>query len=190
MSRFRILHSDQTHEFSSLEEAQEFLDRLPSRGGVEILEAPEVFKQLNAPGAPLVNWNEIIAAVTRELEAETTPIHRDALLNVFKTTMDIAEKTVAAEDLEKFREARARHYKSFLLQEALVEENVCVETLYQVTEREIATGRMLPDDSLRRIAEQGMAAPHMSRAELIAAAQQPKTEKGFWGRIRGWFSVG
>jgi hypothetical protein len=123
---------------------------------------------MNAPGAPLINWREIIKEINSEFGPAATTDYRVALLQMFKTTMDIAETTIAPEDLETFRKARRKHYHSFIVQEALVGENICTETLDAVTQREIAADRMAPDDSLREIAVRGMAAPHLSRAELIA----------------------
>ena len=40
---YRLSYQDKMHEFSSLAEAQNFLDSLPSRAGVEILDAPLLF---------------------------------------------------------------------------------------------------------------------------------------------------
>ena len=106
--------------------------------------------------------------------------------------MDIAETTLAPEDLEKFREARAQHYKTFIVQEWVIDGNVCTETLYEVTRREIDAGRMTSDNRLREIAETGMAAPHLTRAELLEQARKKNTGekpatgvKGFWHRLRG-----
>ena len=65
LPNYRLSHDGKTHEFESLEEAQEFLDKPPSRAGVEILEAPQLFRLLNAPGAPLTNWRDIIKEIDR-----------------------------------------------------------------------------------------------------------------------------
>ena len=101
--------------------------------------------------------------------------------------MDIAETTVAPEDLKTFQGARLKHYKTFIVQEALVGENVCVETLNAITQREIAAGRMTPDEELRKTAEMGMAAPHLSRAELMAmAAKQHAKPASAWQHVLAW----
>jgi hypothetical protein len=121
----------------------------------------------------MTNWREIIEEINSEWERASTTEQRVSLLAMFKAIMDIAETTIAPEDLEKFREARARHYSTFVVQEALVGTNVCVETLFAVTEREITAGRMLPDHTLRQLAVKQMTEPHLSRAELEAQAAIP-----------------
>lgn len=55
--------------------------------------------------------------------------------------------------------------------------------------QEIAAGRMSPDDELAKGAEEAMSAPHFTRAELIARADQkpgaqPQETKRSWF---GWF---
>ncbi len=188
MSTYRLNYQDKTHQFETLLAAQEFLDKLPSRAGVEIVEAPLLFQLLNAPGAPLTNWREIIEEVNNEFGGVTTEESRTALLATFKATMDFAETTVAPENLKTFQEARQKHYKSFIVQEALVGSNVCVETLYAITQREIEAGRMTVDDSLRKTAENGMAAPHPSRADLVAQMSPQHTPKppSLWRRFWEW----
>ena len=191
MSNYRFIYQDKAHEFHSLAEAQHFLNTLPSRAGVEIVEAPLLFQLLNAPGAPLVNWREINKEICNEFGRATTEDYRIALLEGFKSTMDIAETTVAPESLRVFQDARAKQYKLFIVEEALVGENVCVETLHAITQREIAAGRMLPDNELRKIAEMGMAAPHLSRAELMAtAAGQAVKPPSAWQRVLAWVRQG
>lgn len=128
---------------------------------------------MDAPGAPLDNWREIIKEIDKEFPVAESEEKRVALLAVFKATMDIAEGTIAQGDLERFRDARSKHYKSFLVQECLVGQNVCTETMYAVVQREVAAGRMAPDDTLRKTAEAAMAAPHFTRAELLAQSSQP-----------------
>ena len=121
----------------------------------------------------MMNWREIIDEINSEWQRASTTEQRVSLLAMFKAAMDIAETTIAPQDLEKFKEARARHYKTFIIEESLVGTNVCVETLFAVTEREIRAGRMSPENALHQTALNGMAAPHMSRAELEAQAAMP-----------------
>ena len=128
---------------------------------------------MDKPGAPFVNWEDIIKQVDEDFPLADTEAKRVALLAVFKATMDIAESNVAAEDIEKFRDARSKHYKSFLVQECLVGEDVCTETMFAVTAREISAGRMSANDSLCQLVEAAMAAPHLTRAELLRKAERP-----------------
>jgi hypothetical protein len=155
---------------------------------------------LDAPGAPLTNWREIVEEVNAEFARCTTSDCRVALPATFKATIDIAETTVVPEDLETFRQARLRHYKSFVVQEATIGGNVCVETLDAITQREVAAGRMAPSDSLREVAVASMAAPHLSRAELVAMEEAKQHDEqtpaarltaGSWGqRLRAWVGRG
>ena len=45
---------------------------------------------------------------------------------------------------------------------------ISVEMLMAVTNREIEAGRMAEDHSMRKIAVDGVAAPHFSHAEMVA----------------------
>lgn len=101
-------------------------------------ELPLLQKLLNAPGVPLVNWREINKEICSEFGRATTEDYRIALLEGFKSTMDIAESTVAPEDKKAFQDTRLKQHKTFIVEEALVGENVCVETLHAITQREIA----------------------------------------------------
>lgn len=100
--------------------------------------------------------------------------------------MDIAETTVVPENLQIIREARDKQYNSLILQECLVGENFCIETLYAVTSREISAGRMDESNRLRQVALDGTSAPHLTRAELIAV-MQPKALLGLMQKIGNFF---
>lgn len=192
------------HRFASTEEAQAFLDTVQYKSEIEWVQAPLLFQLLNGVGAPLANWREIISEVDadfgREVDAEESVFRRPesferrgALLAVFKSVMDIVETRLSGEELEKFRGAREHHYKVLVTQESVVKDHVCVETMYQVTTREIAAGRMPPDFSTRKLAEQGVAVPHLTRDELLLGAadnvspdvEQPIVSKpsSIWQRL-------
>jgi hypothetical protein len=100
------------------------------------------------------------------------------LLSIFTVIMDQVERSgLSGEDLAKFKVARRQDYNLLLVKESLVGENVCTETLSAVTEREVAAGRMAPDDELRTTAEVGMAAPHLTRAQLIGIEEERQRVK-------------
>lgn len=186
MTDCQVIYRGQRHQFKDLEKAQNFIDELPSpRGEMEILGAPKLFQLLNEIGAPICNWREINQEICDEwsglFRGEVTDSnwyekesHRISLLQTFKVTMDAAESTVLSEDLEILRDARAKQYKTFIYQESMVGENVCVETLYAVTQREIDAGRMFRDHSCRRLAEEAIAAPHLTRAELLEVMNEKR----------------
>ena len=99
--------------------------------------------------------------------------------------MESVEKTISFEERENFKYIRWWHYRNYLLQEVLVGQELCVETLYAVTEREIAAGRMEPSDRLRDIALRGRAQPHLTRAELIEASRPTLSPEKSVGK-NGW----
>jgi len=142
-----------------------------------------------SPAYVIKDWREIIKEIDVELAKNNSIEKREALLQMFKTTMDIAEQTIATESLETFKEARRQHYHSHIIQEALVGEDVCVETLFSVTAREIAAGRMTEDNNVRKIAVDGCAVPHLTRAQLEEKSRAPKVEEkpSFLGRVKGLF---
>jgi len=67
-----------------------------------------------------------------------------------------------------FGELLEREYRRMLAQEFYVGENVSAELWNKVTLREVAAGRMAPDDTFRKHAEMAVLAPHLSTAELVA----------------------
>lgn len=142
-----------------------------------------------SPAYVVVNWREIINEIDVELANNNSIERREALLGMFKATMDIAEKNIAPQDLETFREARRQHYSSHLIGEALVGGNVCAKTMFDVTSREIAAGRITEDDDLRKIAVAAYTAPHLTRAQLEEMAREPKVaeKKGLIGQLKGFF---
>lgn len=123
------------------------------------------------------NWRQIRDEIHNEHEGATTTDSRVALLAMFKTTMDLAEQAIAPEDMEKFKDARLKDYHLLIVREALIGENICTETLDAVTQREIAAGRMAPNDNLHKTALMGMAAPHLSREDLIAINAKKRREE-------------
>ena len=150
-------------------------------------------EMLNEPGAPLYNWQKVLPAIQAEFKNSKSAEHRGALLEIFKTTMNILESTIKPEDLEKFKETRNQDYKLYIVQEALVGESICIDTLYEVTNREIAAGRMTDDHSLRKIAVDGKAAPHPTRAQLVAAdgvienIKYEEPQRGLRGAVSRFF---
>ena len=148
---------------------------------------PSLAELMDEPGAPIHNWTEIRNAIHEEFPRAASVAEREALLNIFVTTMSIAEKTIGPDDLETFRDYRSKDYRLFLVIEAQVGKNACVETMFDVTEREIAAGRMKPDDELRVLTVKAMAEPHLSRAELEAlAAKESGQSDGTVQRPSAW----
>lgn len=194
----KITHNGNEHQFQNTETAQAFIDHLSiSRGRLEIEGGTQLFRLLNDIGAPIKNWKEINAEICNEwsrtlagneieLNWPLLSSKRVELLTLFTSVMDIAETTVVPENEQIIREARDKQYNSLILQECLVGENFCVETLYAVTSREISAGRMDESNRLRQVALDGTSAPHLSRAELITV-MQPKALLGLMQKIGNFF---
>ena len=148
-------------------------------------DAQSLQELLDEPGAPVHNWRVIAKKINEEFGRAESEVHRAALLEMFKATMDVAEQSIQADDLEKFRTARLQHYRTFIVQECLVGSNVCTESLFKVTTREVEAGRMAADDELRKTAEMAIVAPHHTRAELLDMARgSPATKASFWSRMK------
>ena len=186
MPQTSIIHNGQEYRFQDTESAQAFIDQIPSpKGDLQIEGGTQLFRLLNEIGAPKLNWKEINAEICNEWDqtflvdqSESNwpllSVKRVDLLALFKSVMDIAETAAVPEDVQIIREAREKQYNLFIFQESLIGEDVCVETLYAVTEREIRAGRMDASNSLRKVATDGIAQQHLTRAELIAQIQPPK----------------
>lgn len=114
---------------------------------------------------------------------------RVILLQVFHAFMDLVERSgnIAPEDMELFRDTRAKDYRLLLMREVLIGQNVSVELLHAVTQREVQAGRMAEDDELRQLAVKGLAEPYLSVQELLKIEQDrldAETKPTGW---RTWF---
>ena len=96
------------------------------------------------------------------------------LLAIFKIVMDEVERHLGDENLEQFRRERAKDYNVLIVRESLIGENVSVDKLAAVTDREVGAGRMPPDHELRKLAVRGIGAAHLSPTELKALAEPEK----------------
>ena len=179
MTFCRIWRGSEVVDFDSAEAAQKYIDLLPSPKGILIEGGPLLFRLMNEVGAPVYNWREInqeicnqwdnlSATPHNELNFKLTALVRENLLHTFHSVMNIAETTVLADDLPRFIETRRKQYSSFIFEESIVGGSICVETLFEVTEREIAAGRMDEDHECRELAINGMAVPHFTRAQMLA----------------------
>jgi hypothetical protein len=131
-----------------------------------------------------MNWPEFREAIHDAYGLAKSTDERVELLQLYKQLMDyVAGTQIAPSDLPQFNETRTKDYRLLLVQEGRVGDNACVETLDEITRREIAAGRMAPDDELRQITVQGLAAPHLSRAQLETIAAN--SGKSFLARLFG-----
>lgn len=89
------------------------------------------------------------------------------------------------EDIKGFAEYRDKLYKTLLLSEVMIGENVSTSRLFAVTEREVACGRMKENHTLRQLAVTASAAPYLSDEELYQMAKGEKVKSaGLLGRLK------
>lgn len=143
--------------------------------------------QAAKPGETL-DWRQIRQEIHDLHDQSTTTAERITLLGIFTAVMDRVERSgLTGTDLKTFQATRGKDYNLLLIKESRVGTNICPETLFQVTEREVAAGRMAADEPLRVLAVEGMAAPHLSRAALIAIAEEEERKaNSLFSRIAAW----
>jgi hypothetical protein len=129
-------------------------------------------------GAPM-EFTKIRDEIHEEYERATTTEERVTLLKIFTAGL-------SPDDLEQLRAARLQDYRLLLVRESLIGENVSPDILYEVTEREIAAGRMAPDDDLRQTAVEGKAALHPPPADLLPMAEDRRSSVSGWRRALNW----
>jgi len=115
------------------------------------------------------DWNGLRRQIADEFEQAETSEDRGVLLGLWTAVMDEVERRLRdggqTDPLAEFCGARDKDYKIFIVQESLVCGNICAETLYAVTQREIVAGRMKPHHGLRQLAVMQIATPHGTRAQ-------------------------
>jgi hypothetical protein len=152
----------------------------------------ELLEMTENAGRALAHLPEIMQKISDEFTKADTVEKREALLQLRHTLLALVESTVAAESLDEFRAATAKQYSAYIVEECLVGQNICVDTLDAVTRREVAAGRMSPDHNLRKHAAEAVLEPHFSREELIQQAMpqpapEPEPKKGFGGFVSKLF---
>ena len=113
-------------------------------------------------------WLSLHEQVLKNHEIVRSEVDKEKLLDLHKVLLDKVEKWLPDSiDLDKFRELRLQEYNKMLLSEATIGGSLCVETLYELTQRELQAGRMLPTHELIETAIQATAAEHYSRDQLV-----------------------
>ena len=125
--------------------------------------------QADAASGKELDFRAVREQIHDASEKTTDSGERVLLLQLFHSVMDLVERSgnIAPEDLPKFKDARAKDYKLLLTREVLIGQNVSVELLNAVTQREVQAGRMPEDDELRQLAINGIAEPYLTVEELI-----------------------
>ncbi len=150
----------------------------------------ELIKHMEQPGAvvPKAQCNAIIQEVNKQWDTADTVEKRVPLLAILNSVNNVLQSTMFGEDVEGFVEHRDKLYKVLLMSEVMIGNNVSTSRLVAVTEREVASGRMNEDHSLRQLAVTASAAPYMSDEELFQMANREKENStGMLGTIKSFF---
>lgn len=148
----------------------EFMDNHSGEGSRLVSLLDEVIASIEHPGEtnPFPKLSQLIQEVILLWEKADTEEKRVNLLNIFDLAHRMLLPALEDSDLKKrIEESQSTIYKTFIVQECLIGENISIDRLDRVTSREIAANRMTKDHSLRGIADQGLAAPHLSEDELL-----------------------
>jgi hypothetical protein len=99
------------------------------------------------------DWNHCRKEIIEEHKHATTETDRVTLLDLYKMLMDAVERQakLSKEDRAKFTEARSQEYNLLLIREAMIGRTdglVNPTVMRRITAREVAAGRMAPDDEL------------------------------------------
>lgn len=142
----------------------------------------ELINRLQAmpSGAPL-DVTEIREEIVEAYKNANQESEETMLLQLHKVVMDNAERFLSADVLDQFRITRRQDYNFLLISKCLDGENVSPDLLHAVTQREVAAGRMTPDDELCQLAAAGK--------EILGSSQKQLSSKGIVQRIlaRLWF---
>jgi len=138
--------------------------------------------QTDAASGRELDFKAIREEIHETSERTDSAEERVILLQVFNSVMDMVERSgnILPGQLETFQATRATDYNLLLMREVLVGENVSVELLNAVTQREVAAGRMAEDHSLRDLALTSIKEPYQTVQQLMVieqerlAALQPK----------------
>ena len=132
--------------------------------------------QVNNNAKKLADWEKVRKEIINRHEKASTVEEYITLLSLHKMLMDSVEHQFPSSvDVEKFRELRRQDYNMLITRECTIGSSICIDTLYELTQRELEAGRMGPTHSLISIAVDAMAEPHYSREQLLR--QQAKIQK-------------
>jgi hypothetical protein len=110
------------------------------------------------PSESSFNWRRIRDRIAEGYSLVSTT-DRVKLLELYQAVIEMAERQIPPNELERFRVGRRQDYSRMLVSEWLSRDGtISSATMDAVTRREVAAGRMSPNDELRRIAAAGVVA--------------------------------
>jgi len=130
-----------------------------------------------------IDWKKAREEVCEEQRKAPTTALRVICLRLHKIVMDAAERdSIAPEDRESFRKARAQDYRLLLVNEAMIGRTdgiVPPDKVPEITAREVREGRLSADDEI-----------HVWAVNVTNRTfPQPKAKKsgGVLATVRSWF---
>jgi hypothetical protein len=125
------------------------------------------------------SWLKVRDEIISRHENATTVDEYITLLSLHKMLMDNVERKLpSGVNIEEIKALKSRDYKMLLKREYIIGGSVCIDTLYELTQRELEAGRMGPEDKLINLAVDAIAEPHYSREQLLRQEEKiNKTEK-------------
>jgi len=131
--------------------------------------------EINIESSVLDNWKSLHDEVLTLHQASEHEDEYIFLLELyFKLMQNVESLFPDTIDAEKFSEIKDREYNMMLLRESTIGNSLCVETLYELTQRELEAGRMPPTHEFIDIAIQATASDHYSRDQLIRQKEKIK----------------
>jgi hypothetical protein len=108
----------------------------------------------------LFDWGQFRKEIIEEHKYATTETDRVTLLNLHKTLMDSVERQskFPADDRAEFKKLRSQEYNLLLFREAMIGRTdglIDPTVMARITAREVAAGRMTPDDEMHTLSVAG-----------------------------------
>ncbi|MDQ0319687.1 hypothetical protein QO002_001825 [Pararhizobium capsulatum DSM 1112] len=107
-----------------------------------------------------IDWRQAREEIHDAHDLATNAAERVLCLGVHKAIMDAVERHGAVSDVECFRKTRRQDYNLLLIKEVMIGKTdglIDPIALAEITGREVAAGRMPPDDEFHKLATAGAA---------------------------------
>lgn len=132
--------------------------------------------KVNSCNENISDWQQVREEIINSHDKASKVEEYITLLSLHKSLLDIVEsQLIASEDVEQIREIRDQDYNMLITRECTIGGSICIDTLYELTQRELEAGRMGPEHSLINLAVDAIAEPHYSREQLLR--QEKKVQK-------------
>ena len=136
----------------------------------------DLAEQVESCTKSLKNWQQVRQEIISRHEEASTVDEYITLLSLHKMLMDSVEEQLSAEkDIEEVKTLRDQDYNMLITRECTIGGSICIDTLYELTQRELEAGRMGPTHKLINLAVDAIAEPHYSREQLLR--QEAKIKK-------------